>query len=598
VPKGEIKNVNDMVNRRNTIIMVDDDITNLTVATNNLMDKYNFFTAPSGSKLLSVLDKVSTDMILLDIEMPGMNGYEVIKLLKSEERTADIPVIFLTGKIDPVSEVKGLDLGAVDYITKPFSNELLMKRIDKHLLLERQKKELLRYNHTLESEVGRKTRTIFELQNTILKAIAELVERRDSITGGHIERTQHYLKLLVSFLLEHGVYPDELPTWDIDLFIMSSQLHDVGKISIRDEILMKPGKLSDEEFNEMKKHTVSGAEIICGIEDNTNENDFLKYAKTLAISHHEKWNGTGYPYGLKGNEIPLMGRLMAIIDVYDALTNDRPYKKAFSHEASLEIIMSGFGTHFDPLIENVFLTHENEFKRAAEDRTVIESEQKMRIERSLRSEYVGFRTASGFPPVLDVVSNIVDTRSGAESGLSNRIRCYMEKLVDALKKHERFKEEMSAWNVELLLISAQLHDVGKIKLDDHILYKREALTEDEFESIKAHTNAGVKVIRQIMNDAADGNMLYHAEIIAKSHHEKWDGSGYPLGLIGEQIPLQSRIMAIVDVYDALTKTRPHRDMKTHKQALEIIKGCSGTHFDPAIVEVFLECEKDLAHCNA
>jgi len=355
--------MSDAENACKTIIMVDDDVTNLTVAMNNLMEKYNFFTAPSGSKLFSILNKVEPDLILLDVEMPGMDGFEVIKLLKSEERTASIPVVFLTGKIDPASEVQGLDMGAIDYITKPFSNELLVKRIDMHLLLEKQKKEQLRYSQNLESEVDKKTRTVFELQTTILKTIAELVERRDSVTGGHIERTQHYLRLLVGYLIKRSIYAEEILSWDIDLFIMSSQLHDVGKISIRDDILMKPGKLAAEEFDEMKKHTVFGAEIIRDIEDNTQDNDFLKYAETLTVSHHERWDGTGYPNGLTGSDIPLMGRLMAIVDVYDALTNDRPYKKAFSHEESLSIIKKGAGTQFDPALVEVFLECEKDMER-------------------------------------------------------------------------------------------------------------------------------------------------------------------------------------------------------------------------------------------
>jgi len=560
--------------------MVDDDVTNLTVATNNLIERYNFFTAPSGAKFFSLLNKVNPDLILLDIEMPDMNGYDVITLLKSAENTSNIPVIFLTGKIDPQSEVKGLNLGAVDYITKPFSSELLIKRIDMHLLIETQKRELLRYSQNLESEVDRKTRTVFELQNAILKAVAELVERRDSVTGGHIERTQHFLKLLLGFMLEDRVYAQELSTWDIGLFIMSSQLHDVGKVAIRDSILMKPGKLTDEEFEEMKKHTISGVDIIRGIEDNTQENAFLKYAGALTASHHERWDGTGYPYRLKGSEIPLMGRLMAIVDVYDALTNDRPYKKAFSHEDSLEIIKEGIGLQFDPSIANVFLAHESEFKRAALDKTHGATDGKQQIQREL-------------PPVLDVVSNIVDTRNGADGGNSSRIRLYMETLTGALMKNVRFSDEMSAWNIDLVMMSAQLHDLGKILLEDNILNKTEALTGEEFESVKAHTDGGVKVIRQIMDNVDNGNLLYHAEIMARNHHERWDGSGYPLGLKGEQIPLQGRIMAIIDVYDALTKNRPHRDMMSHRQALSIIEDCSGTHFDPALVEIFLECGEDL-----
>ena len=353
-----------MDGQQETIIMVDDDPTNLTVVKICLAQKFNFFTAPSGSKLFHILQKVTPDLILLDIEMPDIDGYEVIKILKSAKNTAHIPVIFLTANQNPESEIQGLNLGAVDYITKPFSNALLLRRIHIHLLLEKQKRELMHYSHNLESEVSKKTKKVMDMQNMILRAVAELVEYRDTVTGGHIERTQYYLGILVDFLLEHGVYTEELSDWDIPLFIMSSQLHDVGKISIRDQILMKPGPLTGEEFDQMKMHTVFGMEIIGKIKENAAESVFLKHAEILACSHHEKWNGTGYPYGLKGSEIPLQGRLMAIVDVYDALTNDRPYKKAYTHERAVDIIKEGPGTHFDPLIEDIFLAHEQEFKKA------------------------------------------------------------------------------------------------------------------------------------------------------------------------------------------------------------------------------------------
>jgi len=349
---------------REVIIIVDDDTTNLVVGRSTLSEKYDVFTAPSGDKLFRFLEKVSPDLILLDIEMPEMNGYEVISELKKSPKTSEIPVIFLTGKIDPESEVRGLDLGAVDYITKPFSRELLIKRIDLHIVFERQKQKLQEYNLSLEQEVDRKTKTVIELQNAILKTVAELVECRDNVTGGHIDRTQHYLRLLIGLLVEHGAYADEIATWDVDLLVMSSQLHDVGKISIKDDILMKPGKLTDEEFEEMKKHTLYGVDIILRIESSTTEKAFLHYAEILAGYHHERWDGKGYPYGIKGDEIPLPGRLMTIIDVYDALTNDRPYKKAFSHEQAVEIIREGFGTQFDPIICEVFLANEKVFERA------------------------------------------------------------------------------------------------------------------------------------------------------------------------------------------------------------------------------------------
>ena len=251
-----------MESDRKKIIMVDDDSTNLSIARKMLVEKYTTFTVASGDKLFGMLEKVVPDMILLDIEMPDMNGYEVIKILKSTEKHAHIPVIFLTSLIEPENEIKGLNLGAVDYLYKPFVQELLLKRIEMHLLMEYQKRELKRYTDNLEGMVFEKTKNVFELQNAILKTVAELVECRDNITGGHIERTQGYLKLLVNRLQENGVYADELSTWDLDLLVMSSQLHDVGKISVKDDILMKPGKLTDEEFEEMQKHAEFGSRII------------------------------------------------------------------------------------------------------------------------------------------------------------------------------------------------------------------------------------------------------------------------------------------------------------------------------------------------
>ena len=360
-----------MKSSRNKVIMVDDNITNLTTAKNLLADIYDVFTAPSGAKLFLLLEKLTPDLILLDIEMPEMNGYEVIKKLKSDEKTAAIPVIFLTANIDHESEVKGLELGAIDYITKPFSKELLLTRMEVHLLIIAQRKKLENYsqklkdyNQNLEQKVREKTKEILELKNAILKTVAELVESRDNITGGHIERTQDYLTLLVKLLKENNLYTNEISMWDSNFFIMSSQLHDVGKISIKDSILMKPGKLTPEEFEEMKKHTIYGMEVIQKIEQTTVESVFLKYAKIMAGTHHEKWDGSGYPFGLKGEDIPLQGRMMAIIDVYDALTNDRPYKKGYSHEEAVEIIKNGRGTHFDPKLCDIFLQNEKEFESA------------------------------------------------------------------------------------------------------------------------------------------------------------------------------------------------------------------------------------------
>ena len=576
-----------MDNDKEIIIIVDDNITNLTVAMNSLAGQYDVLTAPSGKKLFMLLEKVKPTLILLDIAMPEMSGYEVIKTLKSSEKTAFIPIIFLTAQIDPESEVEGLNLGAVDYITKPFSRELLAKRVDLHIQFEKQRKELIKHNLNLEDEVSRKTKTVVKLKSAILKTIAELIECRDGVTGGHIERTQHYLTLLVDFLLARDVYANELLAWDIDLFIMSSQLHDVGKISIRDDILMKPGKLTSEEFEEMKKHAAHGVDIIRRIKSSAGDEEFefLHYAEILAGTHHEKWNGHGYPFGLKGYDIPLQGRLMAIIDVYDALTNDRPYKKAFTHEESVEIIRNDSGTHFDPLIVEAFLAHEKEFRNAVVNKTHVITRDTLLARHNLSL-------------TLKVVANLMDARSSAVGRHTDNIRQYLKIFLNALSSHDEYKDAVSGWDIDLLLDSALLHDVGKMAINCGVLNKTGELTEDEFERAKAYADFGVKIVQQIRGKIDNNALLHHAEMLAGTHHEKWDGSGYPLGLKGKHIPLQGRIMTIIDVYDALVNDRPHRSKKSHEEAVGIIRDAGGEYFDPDLVEVFIECEREFKKVKA
>jgi putative two-component system response regulator len=245
-------------------------------------------------------------------------------------------------------------MGAIDYISKPFSPPLLTKRIENHLLMAEQKKALQDYNENLQQKVQKKTRQVVELQNSILNTMAELVEFRDNITGGHIERTQSYLKLLIDAILEEKIYWDETSSWNLQFIIPSAQLHDVGKIHISDTILNKPGKLTPEEFEIMKQHAAFGEAAIDSIMKTTSDNDFLHNAKIFAGAHHEKWDGSGYPRGLKRLDIPLQGRLMAIADVYDALIALRPYKKPMSAGAAEQIILEGSGAHFDPVLVDVF----------------------------------------------------------------------------------------------------------------------------------------------------------------------------------------------------------------------------------------------------
>jgi putative two-component system response regulator len=351
------------------ILMVDDNPSNLQIGKNVLSEKYAVATAPSAEKMFSLMENNNPGIILLDIDMPEMNGYEAIKILKSKPETRDIPVIFLTGRTESDDELEGLTLGAVDYIMKPIQPLLLLKRVEIHHLIASQRKtvekqaaELKNFNDNLQKMVEAKTQDIQDLQNSLLKTIAELVECRDDITGGHIERTQRGVEILLEEIERSGIYSNETKGWNRETLLQSCQLHDVGKISIDDNILKKNGRLTDEETEIMKKHAAFGEEIITRIETLTKESDFLDYAKKFAASHHEKWDGSGYPRQLKENEIPLLGRIMAIADVYDALTSVRPYKPAFTHDEAVKIIIEGSGTQFDPTLVEVFIRTKDQFK--------------------------------------------------------------------------------------------------------------------------------------------------------------------------------------------------------------------------------------------
>lgn len=341
-----------------TIMLVDDNVANLKIGRNVLSKDYNVLTIPSGERLFQMIDRVTPDLILLDVEMPDMDGYDVIKKLKQDPKTASIPVIFLTAKSDTGSELEGLSLGAVDYIVKPFSPPILMKRVETHLLLKD-------YSDNLLEMVDEKTKTVIELQNAMLSTVAAIVEYRDDITGHHISRTGRYLEVFVHDMIEKGIYKDISDTWNVEFLFQSASLHDVGKVAIKDSILMKPTKLDDEEFEIMKSHTTFGVKIINDIERNTTERNFLYHAKIFAGTHHERWDGKGYPNGLSGETIPLQGRLMAIVDVYDALISDRPYKKAFNHDTAIKIISEECGTHFDPILTELFVSKADEFHEIA-----------------------------------------------------------------------------------------------------------------------------------------------------------------------------------------------------------------------------------------
>jgi putative two-component system response regulator len=355
-----------MAKERRTIMLVDDSVPILAMGKNILGSYYNVYPIASGVQFFEILTKVTPDLILLDIVMPEMDGYEILKRLKADPKTADIPVIFLTSRTDTGSELDGLSLGAIDYISKPFSPPLLLRRIENHLLISLQRAELKKYNENLQETVDQQMQQILELQYSVLSAMAGMVEFRDDITGRHIKRTQQYLKLLVIALIESGIYQEETSAWDLNFLVPSAQLHDLGKIGIKDNILNKPGSFTPEEFDNMKNHTIYGVRAIEAIAKTTHEHKFLTYAKIFAGTHHERWDGAGYPHGLKGLEIPLEGRLMAIADVYDALISERPYKSPISYKEAENIIITGSGVQFDPALVEIFKPLADSFAEIAE----------------------------------------------------------------------------------------------------------------------------------------------------------------------------------------------------------------------------------------
>ncbi|MCL2015963.1 MAG: response regulator [Defluviitaleaceae bacterium] len=333
-----------------TIFVVDDNDTNLLAAKNALDGTYKTFALPSAARMFKLVEKITPDLILLDIEMPEMSGFDAITVLKSDNRLKDIPVIFLTLKNDEETEIQGFKLGAIDFINKPFSAPVLIRRLETHI--------------DINKIVKQSQQTIRDLHNATISVIADMVENRDHITGGHIERTQAYLKILLDELVISGIYAKEIKHWDTSLLLPSAQLHDVGKIIISDLILNKPGKLTDEEFFLMKEHSAEGERIVKAISAKVKDDGFLTHAAAFAGYHHEKWDGSGYPYAIKGTEIPLEGRLMAIADVYDALVSERPYKKPFSHEKAVEIIKEGSGSHFEPALVEIFAKVSDDFRTA------------------------------------------------------------------------------------------------------------------------------------------------------------------------------------------------------------------------------------------
>lgn len=350
-----------------TILVVDDTADNLTLMSNLLKDNYKVKIANSGEKALRIAtSEQPPDLILLDIMMPEMDGYEVCRLLKTDPVTQNIPVIFLTAKSDLEAEKKGLELGAVDYITKPISPPIVMARVKNHLGLKAMADFLRDQNEFLELEVDKRTREVTAIQDVTILAMASLAETRDSDTGNHIRRTQYYVKALAEKLRNHPRFALFLTDSNINMLFKSAPLHDIGKVGIPDRILLKPGRFEPHEFEIMKTHTTLGYEAIMHAEKALGINvDFLSFAKIIALSHQEKWDGSGYPHGLAGDDIPIPARLMAVADVYDALICRRVYKEGMPHEKAVLIMIEGRGTHFDTDMLDAFVEIQEEFRAIA-----------------------------------------------------------------------------------------------------------------------------------------------------------------------------------------------------------------------------------------
>ncbi|MGV1098859.1 response regulator [Thiovibrio sp. JS02] len=352
-----------------TVLIVDDTRENIDILIGAMTGSYEMMVAMDGQTALEIAQSVVPQLILLDIMMAGMDGYEVCRRLKESPLTRDIPVIFLTALTEISSKTRGFRCGAVDYITKPFEVEEIRARVKTHLSLQLARQDLARQNELLEKHVQARTRELALTQEVTIDCLAGLAEYRDPETGGHIMRTKHYILLLANHLRNHPRFRSQLDATGIDLLHKSAPLHDIGKVGVTDSILLKPGPLTAAEFQEMTRHTVYGRDAIAGAEKKLGGNSFLRIAKDFAYTHHEKWDGSGYPQGLQGEAIPLAGRLMALVDVYDALISKRVYKPPFPHQQAVKIITEGDGrtlpAHFDPEILSAFVALQKEFRIVA-----------------------------------------------------------------------------------------------------------------------------------------------------------------------------------------------------------------------------------------
>ena len=359
-----------MSSRRPFILAIDDAPANLFTLGEALDGEFELQIATSGQSGLNLAGQTPPDLILLDVMMPGLDGYEVCRRLKANPDTRDIPVVFLTSLESAVDEEYGLSLGAEDFIHKPVSPPVVLARVRNHLLLANAKRELKRHNGELEllvaertQEIVRRDQQLIAAQTATITAFCALAEARDNETGNHIRRTQNYVLALAEKLRTHPRFRRTLDDETIQLLFKSAPLHDVGKVAIPDAILLKPGKLNADEWEIMKQHSTAGRNAIVTAARELGESDgtFLGFAAEIAYCHHERWDGRGYPRGLAGEAIPLSARLMAVADVYDALISKRVYKDAYSHQQSIDLMAAERGSHFDPDVLDAMLSIAGQF---------------------------------------------------------------------------------------------------------------------------------------------------------------------------------------------------------------------------------------------
>jgi len=339
-----------------TLLVVDDTPENLQLMNALLRARYRVRLATSGEACLELaLQPPQPDLVLLDIMMPGIDGYETCRRLKADARTCGIPVIFLTAMDQESDQEEGFRCGCVDFLTKPISPSLTLARVATHLSLKQATDQLAARNRSLSEEVELRTREVQQVQDVTILAMASLAETRDNETGMHIRRTQNYVRVLAEGLHQSSPYDHLLDASMIELLYKSAPLHDIGKVGIPDGILLKPGRLTSAEFEAMKRHAELGGRIIASAEKRLETpSSFLRFAREIAHSHHENWDGSGYPDGLAGEAIPLSARLMAVADVYDALISRRCYKQPMSHGDAAAMILAESGRKFDPVVIAMF----------------------------------------------------------------------------------------------------------------------------------------------------------------------------------------------------------------------------------------------------